>query len=231
MSVSETFVVPGARAVLRQALPNIIEGKIVPLVLFLSCYRLWGTGAALVAALSWSLGVFAYRRARGRRIPGLLLLGLVGLAGKTIVALATGSMLLYFLQPTVTTALVGCVFLGSTFVGRPLAERLVLDLWPIEPHWVAHIELRRFFSRLSVLWAVTSLVNAGVTLWLLTTQPVTTFVLVKSLLGPLCAVGAVVPAVLWLRASLRGHGIQVEFATRAVTKRPLDVVVTAPVAA
>ena len=54
MSVSETFVIPGVRAVLRRALPNIIEGKLVPLGLFLACYRLSGTAAALVAGLTWS---------------------------------------------------------------------------------------------------------------------------------------------------------------------------------
>ena len=231
MTVSETFVIPGARAILRRALPNLIEGKFVPLVLFVGCYRLWGTATALVAALGWSLSAITYRRVRGHRIPGLLVLGLAGLAGKTIVALATGSMLLYFLQPTVTTALVGCTFLASTLVRRPLAERLVHDLWPLEPRWAQHVELRRFFVRLSVLWAITSLANAAVTLWLLLTQPVTTFVMVKSVLGPLSAVAAVVPSVLWLRTALQRHGVRVEFARRLHPEHALDLGAPAAVAA
>jgi hypothetical protein len=231
MSVSETFVLPGARAVLHRALPNLVEGKLIPTLLFIGFYGLAGTAAALVAALGWSLAAIGYRRARGRRIPGLLLLGLVGLAGKTVVALATGSMLLYFLQPTLTTALVGCTFLASTFAGRPLAERLVHDLWPLDPQWAAHPELRRFFVRLSVLWALTSLANAAITLWLLLTQPVTTFVMVKSVLGPMSAVCAVLPAVLWLRSGLRRHGVRVEFAARGASARSLDTAVPAAAAA
>ena len=224
MSVSETFVIPGVRAVLRQALPNIIEGKIIPLVLFLGCYRVSGTAAALVAGLTWSAGSITYRRLRGRRVPGLLLLGLAGLAGKTIVALATGSMLLYFLQPTVTTALVGLLFFGSAVIERPLAERLVHDVWPLEPQWASHVALQQFFRRLSVLWALTSLANAAVTLWLLQTQPITTFVMLKSLLGPLAAAGSIVPSVLWLRAALRGHGIRVAFSTAVPASAPAEPV-------
>jgi hypothetical protein len=219
MSVSETFVIPGVRAVLRRALPNIIEGKIVPLVLFLACYRLSGTVAALIAGLTWSAASITYRRLRGHRVPGLLLLGLAGLAGKTVVALATGSMLLYFLQPTVTTALVGLLFLTSALAGRPLAERLVHDVWPLEPHWSSHIALQQFFRRLSVLWAITSIANAAVTLWLLHTQPITTFVMIKSVLGPLAAASSIVPSVLWLRASLRRHGVRVAFSVPATVER------------
>ncbi len=217
MSVSEPFVIPGPRAVARRALPNVIEGKLVPLVLFVGCFRVFNTAAALVAALAWSGGAILYRRARGQRVPGLLVLSLAGLAGKTVVALATGSMILYFLQPTATTAIVGLTFLGSTLARRPLAERLVHDLWPLEARWSTHVVLRRFFTCLSVLWAITSLANAGITLWLLLTQPLTTFVMVKSILGPLSAAGAVVPAVMWLRVALARHGVQVVFASRFVT--------------
>jgi hypothetical protein len=128
-------------------------------------------------------------------------------------------MLLYFLQPTVTTALVGLLFLTSALAGRPLAERLVHDVWPLEPHWSSHIALQQFFRRLSVLWAITSIANAAVTLWLLHTQPITTFVMIKSVLGPLAAASSIVPSVLWLRASLRRHGVRVAFSVPATVER------------
>lgn len=212
MSVPEVFVMPGPRAVLARAVPNLVEAKLVPLVLFLCCYRLWGVGAALVAALAWSVAALARRIVLGRRVSGLVVLGLVGLVGKTVVALASGSLALYFLQPTLTTALVGAAFVVSVAAGRPLAERLVHDLWPIEEEWASHALLRRFFNRLSVLWAITSLVNAALTVWLLYTQPLTTFVMIKSVLGPLSALGAIVPAAFLLRRALRRHGVRVEFA-------------------
>lgn len=212
MSVPEVFVLPTARSVLARAVPSLIEAKLVPLALFLGCYRFWGVAAALVTGLAWSVGVIVRRVLLGRRVSGLVVLGLVGLAGKTMVALLSGSLALYFLQPTLTTALVGCAFAVSVAAGRPLAERLVHDLWPLDEQWASHVELRRFFTRLSLLWAVTSLANAAITVWLLLTQPLTTFVMVKSLLGPLSAASAIVPAVILLRRALRRHGVRVELA-------------------
>ncbi len=211
MTVPEVFVMPDARSVLTRAVPSLVEAKLVPLVLFLGGYRLAGVAAALVAALAWSIAVLVRRVVLGRRVPGLIVLGLVGLVGKTVVALLSGSLALYFLQPTLTTALVGCAFAASVATGRPLAERLVHDVWPIDERWSSHADVRRFFTRLSVLWAATSLANAAVTVWLLQTQPMTTFVMAKSVLGPLSAVGAIVPAVLLLRRALRRSGVRIEF--------------------
>jgi hypothetical protein len=190
-------------------------------VLFLVCFRTWGTGIALVAGLAWAALTITYRRVRGHRLPGLVLLGLAGLAGKTIVALATGSVLLYFLQPTVTTAIVGLLFLASALMNRPLAERLVHDIWPLDPYWASHAVLRQFFSRLSVLWALTSIANAAMTLWLLQTQPLTTFVMIKATLGPLAAACSIVPSVLWLRSAMRRHGVQVAFSSRLGEPAPV----------
>lgn len=215
MSVPEVFVVPGARAVLARAVPSLVEAKLVPLLLFLGCYRIWGVPAALVTALAWSVAMLGRRLVLGRRVSGLVVLGIVGLTGKTVVALLSGSLALYFLQPTLTTVLVGGAFLVSVATGRPLAERLVHDLWPIDEAWVGHAELRRFFRRLSVFWAATSLANAAITVWLLLTQSLPTFVLVKSVLGPLSAIGAILPAGILLHRALRRHGVRIEFARTA----------------
>jgi hypothetical protein len=228
VAVHDEFILPGVRAVLRRAVPNLVEAKIVPLVLFLGCYRTWGVGSALVSALAWTTAVLARRILRGHRVSGLLVLGLVGLLAKTTVALLSGSLLLYFVQPTLTTALVGLVFLGSVVVDRPLAERLVHDLWPLEPHWSSHADLRRFFRHLSVLWAATSMMNAAVTLWLLATQPLPTFVMVKSVLGPLSALLAVVPSVALLVRALRRRGVRVVWSSQG--ERPLEATL-APLAA
>lgn len=213
MGVHDVFILPGVRAVLRRAVPNLVEAKLVPLVLFLGCYHTWGVASALVSALAWSTAVLARSILCGRRVSGLVVMGLVGLLAKTAVALLSGSLALYFLQPTLTTALIGLAFVVSVAVDRPLAERLVHDLWPLEAHWTAHVELRRFFRRLSVCWAITSMANAGITLWLLATQPLPTFLMVKSVLGPLSALGAIAPAVVLLVRALRRRGVRIVWAS------------------
>ena len=163
-------VIPNVRAVVRHSAPKVIEGKLVPLLLFVTFLEVFGNVWALMIALTWSLGTIAIRLATGRRVPGLIVLSAAALTGKTIAALVTGSMLVYFLQPTITTVIVGITFLVSVPLGNPLAQKLACDVFPFEDDTRSHPLMQQFFVRLSVLWSFTSLVNASITVWLLLTQ-------------------------------------------------------------
>lgn len=199
-------VIPDVRAVVRHALPNVVEGKIVPLALFVGFLQVLGTTWALLVALGWSLLTVGIRSATGRRIPGLIVLGTAALIAKTVAALATGSMVVYFLQPTITTVVIGMTFLISIPLGKPLAEKLAYDVFPFDDDTKAHPLMRRFFLRLSVLWALTSMINAAITVWLLLTQSTTTFVLAKAVLGPATGVFTIGTMFLWFRLDLRRSG-------------------------
>lgn len=199
-------VIPNVRSVARHAVPKVIEGKLIPLVLFVGFLEVFGNLWALMIALTWSLGTIAFRVATGRRVPGLIVLSAAALIGKTIAAVVTGSMLVYFLQPTVTTVIVGITFLVSVPMKNPLAQRLACDVFPFEDNTRSHPLMQQFFVRLSVLWSFTSLVNATVTVWLLLTQSITTFVLIKSVLGPATGVVTVASMFLWLRLDLLRSG-------------------------
>ncbi len=207
--MSDILHVPDLWTVARRAVPSFVEGKLIPVLLFVGFLRVAGTLGALLVALGWSLVTVAYRVARRQRVPGLVVLSAVGLTARTIAAVATGSLVVYFLQPTITTALVGLVFLGSVPAGKPLAERLAHDFVPFVRETAEHPHLRRFFARVSLLWAATSLANAAITLWLLLTQSATTFVLVKSFLGPVTTTVTIALAVVWFRRSMTRHGIRV----------------------
>ena len=202
----QPVVIPDVRAVVRHALPKVIEGKIIPLLLFVGFLELVGNLWALLVALTWSLGTMALRIATGRRVPGLIVLSSVALVARTVAAVLTGSMFVYFLQPTLTTVVVGLTFLVSVPLGNPLAQKLACDVFPFEDATRSHPLMQQFFVRLSVLWSFTSLVNASVTVWLLLTQSVTTFVLVKSMLGPATGVVTVGSMFLWLRFDLARNG-------------------------
>jgi hypothetical protein len=196
---------------LRHAWPKILEGKVIPVVLFLGFLDLLGTTGALLSALGWSFSVIGYRLYKGMEVPGLVIFTTVGLAAKTILALATGSLVVYFLQPTITTALVGFAFLASVPLKRPLAEKLAKDFCPFDAETAEHPMLQLFFLRLSLLWAFTSLVNAAFTMWLLLTQDVTTFVLIKSFTGPTFTALTLGIAGLWFRYKMRSNGLKLEF--------------------
>ncbi len=219
------LVIPGPRAVVRHALPNVVMGKIVPVAVFLSFLQFAGTVGALLAALAWSFGVVFYRKATGQTVPGLIIVSTIGLLAKTVLALATGSLVVYFLQPTISTALVGFAFLFSVPMGRPLAARLANDFCPFDPETAEHPMLQLFFTRLSLLWAATSLINASVTLWLLFTQSTTTFVVIKSFMGPSFTAATLGIAVVWFRFRMQRAGLQLQFA------KTMPVAIRVPVAA
>ena len=206
--MSDAVVIPSVRSVVRRALPNVIEGKIIPLVLFVGFLEALGTAWALVVALGWSLGSVACRTVSGRRIPGILLINTAALVAKTTVALATGSLFVYFLQPTVTTVVVGLAFLVSVALGAPLAQKLAYDIFPFDEATKAHPLVRRFFVRLSVFWSFTSLVNASITIWLLLSQTTTTFVMAKAALGPTTGIVTVGVMFAWFRWELAATNTQ-----------------------
>ena len=201
-------MIPDLRGIVIHALPNVIEGKLVPLALFVGMLQLLGDVWALLVTLAWAIGTIACRSVLGRRVPGLLVLSAVALTARTIAAIATGSMFVYFLQPTITTAFVGVAFIVSVPLGAPLAQRLAFDVIPFDQATKDHPLVREFFTRMSIVWAATSLTNAAVTVWLLTSSSTTTFVLLKSVLGPATAAVTIGLMLLWLRSELARTGMR-----------------------
>lgn len=202
---------PRLRAMARHALPNLIEASIIPLVVFYGALWLVGVWGGLAAALAWSYTAVIRRLVTRTPVPGLLILGLVGITARTAVAAASGSVFVYFLQPTLTTVLIGAVFLLSVPAGRPLAERLAGDFCPLPATFMGSPPVRRFFARITVLWAFVQLTNAAVSLWLLATQSIETYVLARAVLSWTLTGGAILASTLYFKRSMRRHGITVHW--------------------
>jgi len=181
--VNPPFPIPRLTAMARHAIPHVLEATLIPLALFYGGLQLFGLWGALVAALVWSYTSLLRRLVARRRIPGILVLGIIGLTVRTALALATGSAFLYFLQPTLGTGLVATVFIGSVVLGRPLAQRLAADFVPLPESLLAHAGVRRFFRRISLLWAGVFLANAGISLWLLVSQSLSTFLWTRTVVS------------------------------------------------
>jgi hypothetical protein len=194
---------PPLRTMAWQAVPRLIEGAVIPTLLFLGLLHLGGRWAAIAGALGWSLLVITTRLALGRRVPTIVLIGVAALALRTTLAFAAGSSFIYFLQPTVGTATVGLCFLLSAMAGRPLVLRLARDFCPLPDDVMAHGHLRRFFLGISVLWGVVQLLNASLTLWLLLSQSLGTFVVVRTTMTHTLTITAVVISVVWFRRITR----------------------------
>jgi intracellular septation protein A len=193
----------------RHAVPHLIEATVIPLILFYTFLWTAGVWGALVAAFAWSWCAIIRRAVTGRRIPGILVLGVLGITARTVAAFASGSVFVYFLQPSLTTIVVAGAFLLSVPAGRPLAERLAHDFVPLDPEVLSLPGVQRVFIRITLLWAFVNLANAVVSITLLMSQPVGTFVAAKTIGGMLLVVAAVGASTIWFKQALRNHNISV----------------------
>jgi hypothetical protein len=210
------FEIPRLSVLARHALPNVIEGTLIPVGLFLLMLQLLGVWGAMLVGLGWSYTAVGRRLLSGRRVPGIMILSAVTLTARSLLAISTGSVFVYFLQPTLGTALVAGAFLVSVPLGRPLAQRLAADFCPIPAHVMANSHVRQFFLRVSLLWAVTGFLNAAVALWLQVSQSVGTFVLTKSIVSAMLTCTAIGVSTVWFKRSMTRHGVlPVRVAARA----------------
>ena len=159
---------------------SLLVACVVPATLFYSCFALAGIWTAIVVALVWSYGAIVWRRVTGRRTSGLLILTALLMTGRTAIAMLTDSTFLYFLQPIISDGLIAAGFLLSLATARPMVARLAGDFYPMNLELALRPRVRRLFRNLTMLWALLCLGKALMTLWLLQSQSLETFVLVKS---------------------------------------------------
>ena len=202
-----TFSFPKLRTMARHALPHVVEGTIIPIGLFYLALWLTGFWGAVAASLAFSWAAIGFRLATRRPIPGLLMVGSMGLTVRAAIAVLNSSEFVYFLQPTLGTFALAAAFLLSVPAGKPLAARLAADFLPMPDWFGAHPAIRRFFVRITILWAGVQLANAALALWLLLNEPVTVFLALKTGLTTVTMGGAIVVSTLWFRVVVRRHGL------------------------
>jgi len=172
---------PPLRTVIRRVALSLLIACAIPGTLFYVCVVVADVWTAIAAALIWSYGAIAWRRLTRRRTSGLLILTAIVMTGRTAVAVVTDSTFLYFLQPIISDGVVATTFLLSLATARPMVARLAGDFYPMDHELSVRPRIRRLFWHLTVLWAALCLGKATMTLWLLQSQSLETFVLVKGI--------------------------------------------------
>lgn len=192
---------PTLVAVVRRVSMSVLIACVVPATLFYVCLLATGVWTAIITALVWSYGAIVWRKVTGRRTSGLLFLTAVLLTGRTAISLVADSTFLYFLQPIISDGVVATAFLLSLATARPLVARLAGDFYPMDHDLHLRPRIQRLFWWLTVMWAVICVGRALMSLWLLLSQSVETFVLVKSismLTLNVVAVAATIGASAWV---------------------------------
>jgi hypothetical protein len=174
------------------------------MALFYVCMVTANLWAALIAALMWCYASVAWRLRTGQPMSGLLWLTVAGLTGKTLVAFATGSTVLYFVQPALGDAVGAAVFLASLATARPAVARFAAEFFPMTHDVAARPGVQTLFTRLTLLWAGICTTKAAGTLWLLHTLTVKSFVTAKMVFTPSAALlGATATVMLAARVARR----------------------------
>jgi|tagenome__1003787_1003787.scaffolds.fasta_scaffold20958811_4 hypothetical protein len=207
--------IPDLRAIARHAVPRFVECTLVPLGLFVLGLRVLGIWGAMFAGLGFVYAAIATRIVMRRKVPGLLVIGAMTLTARTVIAMAAHSTVVYFLQPSLGTIMVAGAFLLSVGLDKPLAARLAADFCPLSTEVHGNRHVRHFFRRVSLLWAAAQAANATLTIWLLFSQSVGTFVVLRSVVSAGVTVTAIAISTLWFHRSMARHGITVRTASVA----------------
>ncbi len=178
-------------AVIKRVSLSLLIACVIPATLFYVCLVLSGVWTAIIAALVWSYGAIAWRKVTRRRTSGLLILTAVLLTGRTAISLVADSTFLYFLQPIISDGIVATAFLLSLASARPLVARLAGDFYPMDHELHLRPRIQRLFWWLTAMWAAICIGRALTSLWLLNSQSLETFVLVKSIFMLTCNIVAV----------------------------------------
>jgi hypothetical protein len=205
---------PGWRPVVRQVFTTVALVSALPMAVFYLALSLYGLRAAGLATVSLYYGALLLKVLRRKPILAAALLTAALLSIRTVVMFLTGSSFIYFLQPVAGTVALATVIAASALAGRPILDRLAHEFCPFPAELSTHLREQRFFSRLSAVWAVTYLINAVGTIWLLRSMSVGGFVVLKSVLGPALTVTAVAASLLYFHLAMRKQHVHVRWRQR-----------------
>lgn len=174
------FVLPRLTALARQAVPRLLEGVVAPMAVFYTAMAVLGLTWALVAVITWVYGGVAWRLIKGIKVPATMLLAAIAITARSLVSFWTGSWVVHFIQPEFGTICLGIAFLASVRLNRPMVQKLTLDYIHLPSAVLKHERMRRFFARITLLWAFVLLANSAVSIWLVLHESLGTYLLLRT---------------------------------------------------
>lgn len=163
-------------AVTRRLVPYLIEATLIPTLLFYAFLITLDLRWGIVAALGWCYAAVGRRLVGRRPVPGLLVLGCLGITVRSVIYLSSGNAFVYFVQPILRTVVTAATFGISVWIGRPLIARFARDFCPLTEDVRVRPAIVQLFRRLTYLWAGVNAAAAAVSLTLLLTMSTAVFV-------------------------------------------------------
>jgi hypothetical protein len=206
---ADVLEISGLRATVLRAGRLLLEAVVVPTVLLAVLLHVIGTTRSILVAVGWCVCAIGFRWLVDRRLPGTLLLGSAALAARAAFALASGSLLIYLLQPVLGSVVMAVLFLGSAAFGRPITMRLARDFVHVPADILNRRGVRRMFTEVAVIWGVSRLLDVAINLGFLH-RGLDAGLWARGLLSPLLTVLAVAVCTAWGWRSLRRNGIRLK---------------------
>ena len=170
------------RALLLGSGPRFARDAIGPVAAFYLGWKAIGLGTGIAAATAVTVAAFVWERRHART--GLAAsIGFVIALVQALVGLASSSAKWYFAPAVIVNTVYGFLFLGSVFIGRPLAGVFASETYPFPPEVKASATFRRVFSRVSLVWAAYLLARGALRLVTLVVGSVDAFIVVNIVTG------------------------------------------------
>jgi uncharacterized membrane protein len=205
---------PPLRTMLGSISLQVLEGTLVPALIFWSMLHLTGLVWALLSGLAWCYLAIARRWVRGTTLPVVLVLGALLFTTRTGLAMGFHSTFVFLLTPTINAFVLAVAFGGSALVRRPLTERFARDFVGLPAQVTALVKVHQALRRLCVIWAVVNIINGGVALDLLVANHYDAVMLARSVMTPVLTCVAVACCVLMGRKALHAEGIHLHLRWR-----------------
>jgi hypothetical protein len=218
---SDVLEIHGLRATVVRGARLLLEAVVVPTVLLAILLHVIGTTRSILVAVGWCVLAIVFRWYVDRRLPGTLLLGSAALAVKAAIALASGSILIYLLQPVLGSVVMALLFLGSAAFGRPITLRLARDFVQVPAHILDKRGVRRMFTEVALIWGFSRIIDVALNLGFLH-RGVDAGLWARGLLSPLLTVLAVAVCTAWGWRSLRRNGIRLKVSAGGPPAAPVQ---------
>lgn len=157
---------PRLTALARQAAPRLLEAVVAPMAVFYAAMVVLGLQWALFLTCAWVYVGVAWRLIRRIPVPATMYLAAAAITLRTLIGLWTGTWMWYFIQPELGTICISIAFLASVRLNKPLVEKLTLDYIHLPNAVLKHERVRRFFARVTLLWAFVLLANSSLSITL-----------------------------------------------------------------
>ncbi|MEU4515273.1 VC0807 family protein [Nonomuraea bangladeshensis] len=154
------MTLPRLGALAREAAPKLLEAVVAPLAVFYLAMVVLGIKWALIATVAWVYLGVAWRLVRRVKVPATMFLAAFAITVRALVSLWTGTWMWFFIQPELGTICISMAFLASVRLNRPLVQKLTLDYIHLPSAVLKHERIRRFFARITLLWAFVLLMNS-----------------------------------------------------------------------